>query len=338
MNTTRRFTHKTGFLDNTDYIEVGPGGNWLVSEDGTRSPALYYDLDFCLKSVAEGKWKEITGATLQCGEFAVSIADPWVEYRYVFPLGGHRSIQNVADALAFAFNVPCPEGVIRRDVEQPTTADCPTAEPPTGIGGTGTPATRRPLTPAEIEILKQADITDWSGLYFAQCKIPFKRKPTFLDADDYTTTWTPDQIKSFRKWRALTELEVKRLRLAKPNDVSGFRLTGWPGVLPDFTAEEYETTLTPGEVLALCWRTPTEAEFAAFKTWNGWDWEQIAYRGDKTAQPCSFVGKRQDYRTTLTDIRPWRVMTALEAKVAKPGPRVVGDKTYMTEAEFIALL
>lgn len=244
----------------------------------------------------------------------------------------------MAKALAFAFNVPCPEGVIRDPVPAPLT---PAG---TGIGGacnTGSPAqppTRRSLTPEEICILKQADITDWSGLYFAQCKIPFERKPTFRDACCYTTTWTSDQIKSFRKWRALTELEVKRLRLAGPTDVSGFRLMGWPGVLPDFTAKEYETTLTPEQVLELCWRTPTEAEFAAFKTWNGWDWEQIAYRGDKTARPCSFVGKRQDYRTTLTDIRPWRVMTRLEAKVAKPGPRVVGDKTDLTEAEFIASL
>lgn len=317
-NTLRRFTHVNGFGDHTDYVEVSDDGTWLVFRDGTREKSNF-TLRECLKWVERGKWKEIpTG--LQPDEFAVSIDDGFVEYRYVFPLGGHVSTQNVAEAVAKAFNVPCPEGLLLL-----RSAPVPEPEPQ-----------RRPLTPEEVEILKAADITDWSGLYWGDFRNPFRDRPSF--SGHYTTTWTPDQIKAFRKWRKLDEIEVTRLRLAKPKDVSKFRLTGHPGVRPDFTGSRYETTLTPEEVLELCWRTPTEEEFAALKTWNGWDWEQIRFEGDLTARSCSFGYPRERYKTTLTDIRPWRRMTPLEAKVLKPGPRVDGHKTCMTEAEVVASL
>lgn len=319
-NTLRRFTHVNGFGDHTDYVEVSDDGTWLVFRDGTREKSNFTLRD-CLKWVERGKWKEIpTG--LQPDEFAVSIDDGFVEYRYVFPLGGHVSTQNVAEAVAKAFNVPCPEGLLLLLRSAPV----PEPEPQ-----------RRPLTPEEVEILKAADITDWSGLYWGDCRDPFRDRPSF-SVSHYTTTWTPDQIKAFRKWRKLDEIEVTRLRLAKPKDVSKFRLTGHPGVRPDFTGSRYETTLTPEEVLELCWRTPTEEEFAALKTWKGWDWEQIRFEGDLTARSCSFGYPREHYKTTLTDIRPWRRMTPLEAKVLKPGPRVDGHKTCMTEAEVVASL
>lgn len=333
MNTTRRFTHVDRFGDRTEYVECTPDGVWAVDPDGSRTKCHDIPLAWCLEQVKAGVWKEIPVpppaqepqfAPLGDGEFALRIDDGYVEYRYVLPIGMDKSIRGIANAVAKAFGVALPRG--------------------TCLGETGTRAKqpdpiRRHLLPEEVDILEQADITDWSGLYFGSCSGPFSCRPSFdaCCAPSYTTTWTPEQILGFRKWRKLTDLEVTRLRLAKPDDVSGIRWAEDHKQKPQFDRGlRYETTLTPEQVLERCWRVPTEAEFAALKTWDGWDWSQVSYRGNQSSKPCCFTDKRERYRTTLVDIRPWRRMTALECKVLKPGPRVRGDKTDMTEAEVVA--
>jgi hypothetical protein len=58
MSGVRRFRHKTGFTDQTDYIEHGPDGNWLVLKSGERK-SWKYNLQYSLERVEQGPWVEI---------------------------------------------------------------------------------------------------------------------------------------------------------------------------------------------------------------------------------------------------------------------------------------
>lgn len=65
MATERKFTHKSQFLDNTEYI-IAYGGvpvqqSVLVHKDGTTTLCgREWSLQACLRNVAEGRWIEIT--------------------------------------------------------------------------------------------------------------------------------------------------------------------------------------------------------------------------------------------------------------------------------------
>jgi len=62
----RKFTHKTGFIDNVSFIEIGPGDSCiLVYKDGSKqsSPRLY-TIAIAEEFVFKGFWVEI-GASVE---------------------------------------------------------------------------------------------------------------------------------------------------------------------------------------------------------------------------------------------------------------------------------
>lgn len=58
----RKFRHKDGFVDGTDYVEVSEKGVTLVDVGGNRCPSLRITLATCLDFVKEGAWVELTVA------------------------------------------------------------------------------------------------------------------------------------------------------------------------------------------------------------------------------------------------------------------------------------
>lgn len=58
----RRFRHKTGFADGTDYIECRDNGeSWLMGKGGLSiGRTKYFSLENCLSAVDRGVWEEIT--------------------------------------------------------------------------------------------------------------------------------------------------------------------------------------------------------------------------------------------------------------------------------------
>lgn len=60
-NKVRRFTHVSGYTDETDYIECHPDGKtYLIEKDGTVVNHGYLTFEKCLNEVELGRWKEIT--------------------------------------------------------------------------------------------------------------------------------------------------------------------------------------------------------------------------------------------------------------------------------------
>ena len=59
---SRYFTGISGFLDDTNYIEVTEGASFFHSKNGRidKAPKGGFLLEFCLSCCERGVWKEIT--------------------------------------------------------------------------------------------------------------------------------------------------------------------------------------------------------------------------------------------------------------------------------------
>lgn len=60
----RKFRHKNGFNDGTDYLEAEESGGYIVRKNGSRTYKYYWCISECLRAVKEGIFIEITEGTM----------------------------------------------------------------------------------------------------------------------------------------------------------------------------------------------------------------------------------------------------------------------------------
>lgn len=59
MTSSRTFTHKDGFMDDTSYMLVKPNGNvYRITKKGKKILSKSWGLEGCLDAVASGHWVE----------------------------------------------------------------------------------------------------------------------------------------------------------------------------------------------------------------------------------------------------------------------------------------
>lgn len=67
----RKFRHKDGFADDTDYLEILESGDCVLHyKDGSAKAANYWSLSGCLHCVKNGIWVELNQSIIKrIGQF-----------------------------------------------------------------------------------------------------------------------------------------------------------------------------------------------------------------------------------------------------------------------------